>query len=145
MGVVVGEVTVVVVCVVVGSVVVWVVVVGVVLVVVVGVVLAEDLHCDAAAAHSIAAYDDEVGIEGLGDADGSRSRGTEVHGEAEVVESKLSIIAGYGEESYGGQALIEGIGKRVADPAEVGLPGAIVERQDKDNAASGLRSLRSWC
>jgi hypothetical protein len=98
-----------------------------------------------AVAHGVAAYDHEGGVEGLGDADGGRARGSEVNGEAEMLESILPVVAGYGQETYGGQALVEGVGKRVADPGEVGLSGAIVEGEDKDNAAAGLRGFRGWC
>jgi hypothetical protein len=78
----------------------------------------------------------------LGDADGGGARGSEVNGKAKVVESKLPVVAGDGQEPYRGEALVEGIWKRIADPGEVGLSGAIVEGEDKDNAAAGLWRFR---
>ncbi len=99
----------------------------------------EDLGLDGdpAVVHGVAADDDEVGIEGLGDADGGCARGSEVDGKAEVVESVLAVVAGDGEEPDGGEALVEGVGKGVADPGEVGLAGAVVEGKDKDDATAG--------
>jgi len=102
------------------------------------------LYGDATVIDGVAAYDDKVGVEGLGDADGGRAGGSEVNGKAEVVESKLPIVASDCQEPYRAQALVEGVGKRVADPGEVGLAGAIVEGEDEDNAASGLRRVKGW-
>ena len=61
-----------------------------------------------------------------------------------MVESILPVVAGYGQEPYGGQALVEGVGKGVGDPGQVGLSGAVVEGEDKDNAAAGRRRFRGW-
>ena len=61
-----------------------------------------------------------------------------------MVESELPVVAGDGKEPYRGQALVEGVGKGVADPGEVGLSGAIVEGEDKDNAAARLWRFRGW-
>jgi hypothetical protein len=96
------------------------------------------LYGDAPTADGVAAYDDEVGVECLGDADGGCARGAEVNGKAEVVESILPVVAGDGEEPYRGEALVECIGEGLADPGEVGLVGAIVEGENKDNSAAGL-------
>ena len=85
-----------------------------------------------------AADDDEVGVEGLGDADGGGAGGSEVGGKAEVVERVLAVVAGDGEEAGGGEALVEGVGEGVADPGEIGLAGAVVEGKDEDEAAAGL-------
>ncbi len=90
----------------------------------------------------VAADDDEVGVEGLGDADGGGARGLEVDGEAEVIERVLAVVAGDGEEAGGGEALVEGVGEGVADPGEVGLAGAVVEGEDEDDAAAGVGWLR---
>ena len=102
----------------------------------------EDLRLDgdAAVADGVAADDDEVGVEGLGDADGGGAGGLEVDGKAEVVERVLAVVAGDGEEAGGGEALVEGVGEGVADPGEVGLAGAVVEGQDEDDAADGSAS-----
>jgi hypothetical protein len=59
-----------------------------------------------------------------------------------VVESVLPVVARDGEEAYRGQALVEGVGKGVADPGEVGLAGTVVEGKDKDYATAGCRSFR---
>ena len=98
------------------------------------------LHVDAlrgsgASCDVVAADDDEVGVEGLGDADGGGAAGLEVGGKAEVVERVLAVVAADGEEAGGGEALVEGVGEGVADPGEVGLAGAIVEGEDEDEAA----------
>jgi hypothetical protein len=61
-----------------------------------------------------------------------------------VIESKLPVVAGDGEEPYRGEALIEGVGEGVADPGEIGLSGSIVKGENKDNAAAGLRRFRGW-
>src|ERR1700692_1371799 len=102
------------------------------------------LHGDPVVIHGVAAYDHKVGVQGLGDADGGRTRGSEVSGKAKVVESRLPVVASDGQESYRGQTLVEGVGKGVADPGQVGLSGAIVEGEDKDNATAGLRRFRGW-
>ncbi len=101
----------------------------------------EDLRLDgdAAVVDGVAADDDEVGVEGLGDADGGGAGGLEVDGKAEVIESVLAVVAGDGEEAGGGEALVEGVGEGVADPGEVGLAGAVVEGEDEDDAAAGRR------
>jgi len=104
----------------------------------------EDLRLDgdAAVVYGIAAYYDEIGVEGLGDADGGSARGSEVNGETEVVESVLPVIASDGEESHRAQALVEGVWKRIADPGEIGLSGSIVEGEDEDDAAAGPGGIR---
>ena len=66
----------------------------------------------------VAAYDDVVGVEGLGDADGGGAGGFEVDGETEVVEGELAVVAGDGEEAGGVEALVEGVGEGVGDPGE---------------------------
>jgi hypothetical protein len=55
-----------------------------------------------------------------------------------MVESVLPVVACDGQKSYRGEALVEGVGKGLADPGEVGLAGAVVEGEDEDNAAAGL-------
>ena len=116
----------------------------------------EDLRLDgdASIADGIAAYDDEVGVEGLGDADGGGAGGLEVDGKAEMVERELAVVAGDGQKAGGGEALIERVGEGVADPVEVGLAGAVVEGEDEDDASDGLsrsgigsarlRFVRGW-
>ena len=102
------------------------------------------LYGDAAIVDGVAADDDVVGVEGLGDADGGGAGGAEVDGEAEVIESVLAVVAGDGEEAGGGKALVEGVGEGVADPGEVGLAGAVVEGKDEDDVAVGVGSFRVW-
>src|SRR6266851_3015170 len=99
------------------------------------------LDGDAGLIDRVAADYDEVGVEGLGDADGGGARGFEVYGEAEVVEGVLAVVAGDGEEAGGGEALVQGVGEGVTDPGEVGLAGAVVEGEDEDYAAGSLRCL----
>jgi hypothetical protein len=89
----------------------------------------------------VVADDDVVGVEGLGDTDGGGAGGAEVGGEAEVIERELEVVAGDGEEACGGEALVEGIGEGVADPAKVGLAGAVVEGQDEDDTARAGRGF----
>ena len=91
----------------------------------------------------IAADDDEVSIERLGDADGGGSTRLEARGQAEVVERILAVIAADGEEAGGGEALVESVRERVADPVQVGLAGAVVEGKDEDEAAAGLADVGS--
>jgi hypothetical protein len=55
-----------------------------------------------------------------------------------VVESILPVVAGDGQEPNRGEALVESVGKGIADPGEVDLAGAIVEGENKDNSAAGL-------
>ena len=62
-------------------------------------------------------------------------------GQAEVVERVLAVVAADGEEARGGEALVEGVGERVADPVEVGLAGAVVEGEDEDETAAGLADV----
>jgi hypothetical protein len=101
------------------------------------------LDGDAGLIDGVAADDDEVCVEGLGDANGGGTRGLEVDGEAEVVESVLAVVAGDGEEAGGGETLVQGVREGVADPVQVGLAGAVVEREDQDYAATGgLHRLR---
>jgi hypothetical protein len=59
-----------------------------------------------------------------------------------VIERVLTIVAGNGQKSGRGQALIESVGKGVADPGEVGLAGAVVEGKDKYQATASLDDLR---
>jgi hypothetical protein len=99
------------------------------------------LHGNPVVGNGVAAYNHKVGVEGLGDADGGGARGSEVNGKAKVVESKLPVVAGDGQEACRGEALVKGVGEGVADPGEVGLSGAVVEGEDEDNAAAGLGSL----
>src|SRR5215469_441529 len=79
------------------------------------------LSGDAAVRHVIAADDDIVGVESLGDADSRGAGGTEVSREAEMIERVLAVVAGNGEEAGRIQALVEGVGEGLADPREVGL------------------------
>ena len=88
-----------------------------------------------------AADDDEIGVEGLGDADGGGAAGAEAGGKAEMIERVLAVVAADGEEAGGGEALVEGVGEGIADPAEGGLAGAVVEGQDQDKAATGLANV----
>ena len=100
------------------------------------------LYGNPAVADGVAAYDDEVGVEGLGDADGGCARGTEIDRKAKVVESILPVVAGDGQEPYRGEALVESVGKGVADPREVGLSSAIVEGEHEDYAPAGFMRFR---
>ena len=61
-----------------------------------------------------------------------------------MVESKLPVVTGDGQEPYRGKALVEGVGEGVADPGEVGLAGAIVKGEDEDNATADLRRFWFW-
>ncbi len=85
--------------------------------------------------HGIAAYDDEVGVECFGDADGGGAGGLEVDGKTEMIESVLAVIAGDGQESCGREALVERVGEGLTDPGEIGLAGAVVEGKDQHDAA----------
>lgn len=58
-----------------------------------------DLNGDAGLVDGVAADDDEVCVEGLGDADGGGARGLEVDGEAEMVQGELAVVAGDGEKA----------------------------------------------
>jgi hypothetical protein len=55
-----------------------------------------------------------------------------------MVESKLTVVARDSQESGGGQALVESIGERVADPGKIRLAGAVVEGKDKYHSSAGL-------
>jgi hypothetical protein len=99
------------------------------------------LHGDPVVGNGVAAYNHKVGVEGLGDSNGGCAGGSEVNGKAKVVQRKLPVVAGDGQEACRGEALVKGVGEGVADPGEVGLSGAIVEGEDEDNAAAGLGSL----
>ena len=99
--------------------------------------LDEDAGGGAGALHVVAADDDEVGVKRLCDAEGSGAGGAEVGGEAEMVEREEAIVMRDGEEAGGGEALIDGVGEGITDPAEVGLAGAIVKGEDEDDAAGG--------
>ncbi len=86
------------------------------------------LDGDAVVVDGVAAYDDVVGVEGLGDLNGGGASGLEVDGQAEVVEGVLTVVAGDGEEVGGGEALIEGCrGKE----SPIQLRGAWPERLSK--------------
>ena len=63
-----------------------------------------------------------------------------------MVEGVLAVVAGDGEKAGGRESLVQGVGEGIADPAEVGLTGAVVEGQDKDDSACGwVRGLcESW-
>ena len=97
----------------------------------------EDLGLDGDALRSsgagagdvVAAYDDVVGVKGLGDADGGGSGGFEVDGETEVVEGELAVVAGDGEEAGGVETLVEGVREGVGDPGE-GWVGRICFRRE---------------
>ena len=93
------------------------------------------LDGDVGVADGVAADDDDVGVEGLGDADGGGAGGFEVGGEAEVVEGVLAVVGRDGEVAGGGEALVEGVGEGVAVPGEIGLGGAVVEGEDEDYVA----------
>ena len=95
------------------------------------------LDGDSSVGDVVAADDDVVGVEGLGDADGGSAGGTEVGREAEVIERVLAVVAGDGEEACGGEPLIESVGEGLADPCEVGLAGAIVEGKDENDSTGG--------
>ena len=100
------------------------------------------LHGDAAIVDGVTAYDDIVGIECLRDADCRCARGFEVDRKAEMIEGVLAVVAGDGKESGRGEALVEGVGKGVADPREVGLSGAVIEREYKHHSPPGLDDFR---
>ncbi len=85
----------------------------------------------------VAADDDIVGVEGLGDADGGGSGGFEIDGETEVVECELAVVAGDGEKAGGVETLIEGVGEGVGDPGEGWVAGFVFEGEDEDEAAGG--------
>jgi hypothetical protein len=61
-----------------------------------------------------------------------------------VVEGILPVVAGDGQEADRGEALVECVGKGLTDPCEVGLAGAIVEGENKDDSAAGLVRFRGW-
>ena len=102
------------------------------------------MYGDSAVAHGVASYDHEIGVQGLGDADGGRARRSEVNGKAQMIKSILPVVASDRQEPCRRKALVERVGKGAADPSEVGLPGAIVEGQDEDNATAGLRRFWFW-
>ena len=100
------------------------------------------LRLDVAILDVEAADDDEVRVEGLREAtDGGGAAGAEAGGKAEMLEGVLAVVAADGEEAYGVEALAEGVGEGVADPAEVGLAGAVVEGKDEDEMAAGLADV----
>jgi hypothetical protein len=94
------------------------------------------LNCNAAPINRVAAYDDKVSIEGLGDANRGRSGRLEVDRQPEMIESILAVVPRDGQKSCGGQSLIQGVREGVADPGEVGLPGAVVERKHEHDSSS---------
>ncbi len=55
-----------------------------------------------------------------------------------MIESVLTIVGSDGQESRGGQALVESVGKRVTDPGEIRLTGTIVERENKHHVTASL-------
>ena len=55
-----------------------------------------------------------------------------------MIQSELAVVAGDGEESHGGETLIERVGEGVADPGQVRLAGAIVEGKNEDDVAVGV-------
>ena len=101
------------------------------------------LNGNAAVVYVEVADDDEVCIEGLGDADGGGAAGLEVLGKAEMIERKEEIVTGNGEEANGAEALVERIGERVAYPGEIGLTGPVVEGQDEDETSAGRSRVRA--
>ena len=98
------------------------------------------LDGDAVVFEVVAANDDVVGVERLGDADGGGARGAEVGGKAEMVEGVEAVVVGEGEEAGRGESLVEGVREGVADPVEIRVSGAVVEGQDEDDAAASLPS-----
>jgi hypothetical protein len=67
----------------------------------------------------------------------------EVGGKAEMVESILTVIPRDGQKAGRGEAFVECVRKRIADPAEVLLPGVIFKGKDQNNASWGSRSIRA--
>ena len=61
-----------------------------------------------------------------------------------MIESVLAVVAGDGQEPCGGQALVEGVGKGVADPGEIDLASAVIKGEDKHYATAGIRHFRRW-
>ena len=88
-----------------------------------------------------AADDDEVRVQSLGDADGGGSAGAEISGKAEVFQGIGAVVAADGQEAGGGEALVESVGKGVADPIEVRLAGAVVEGKNEDEPAAGAANV----
>ena len=64
-----------------------------------------------------------------------------IGGQAEVIERVLAVVAADGEEAGGGEALVERVGERIANPVQGGLAGTIVEREDQDQPAAGLANV----
>ena len=58
-----------------------------------------------------------------------------------MIERVLAVVAANGEEAGRGEALIERVGEGIADPAKVGLAGAVVEGEDQYQAAAGLANV----
>ena len=57
-----------------------------------------------------------------------------------MVQREGPVVAGDGEEVGGDEALVERVGKGVADPVERGVAGAIIEGQNEDES-TGRRGL----
>ena len=57
-----------------------------------------------------------------------------------MVECEEPVVPGNGEEAGGGEALVQGVGERIANPVQVGLSGTVVERKDEYDAACGFSS-----
>ena len=53
----------------------------------------------------------------------------------------LAVFAGNGEEACGGEALVERVGKRIADPPQGWLSRAIIEGQNQDDSATRIGCL----
>jgi len=95
---------------------------------------------DAAAVGDVAADDDGLGVEGLGELEGAGAGGMEALRQAQMIEGVEAVGAAHGAEAGRGQAAAEHFSRGLAHPLQAGLAGAVVEGQHEQDAAGG--SLR---
>jgi len=70
------------------------------------------------------------------------SRRTKIDWQTQMIERVLAILAADGEKASRGKALVDRIGKGIADPAQVCLSRAVVERKHKHNPTPGVGAPR---
>ncbi len=105
------------------------------------------LHLDAAVRGPgvddvVAADDDEVRVQRLRNAEGGGAAGAEVRRQAQMLQRILAVVAADGQKARRGEPLVQRVGKRVADPAQVCLAGAVVEGQHQHQPPARLANVR---
>ena len=97
------------------------------------------LSQNAGAVGDVAAHNNRIGVQGLGQLDRTGARGVKTLRQPEVIQGVHAVRAAHGGEARRSKAAADNLRRGLANPLQAGLPGAVVKGQNQHDAAAALR------